>query len=254
MCSSDLVVDSAGVPVAGAKLEFMAQILGCLCETSARSDAEGAFLVRGLSKGYPYTLRVYSPDVDSSAAFDVVPPVQGGKYVVDFGTSLDVYLSHRQRRPSVATTEVVLERKEDRGWFPVNETSRSRGERVTFGHLRSGTYRVLARSPGLGVGATDLVIISYRTRLKEELQLGAGRRVSGTVVDAQGDPVEGAFLNLGSEPREDTAVKTVSAGTFSIELPAVDACIVVSRTGFEPRVVPVLASETAIGNVTLPRN
>ncbi len=253
------VVDDTNRPVEGALVEAWRMPLRWNTHRSiTKTQADGTFSLHGLAKSERYLVMVNAPSSDfESTHAELFAPFEHRELVLPFGSTVFVSLAHPRRETRVGSTDFLLERWDDGTWIPASDAKLeldAAHQVVRFSSVVHGTYRVVARSPEIGCGATDVIWIQGRKMVDENVILGSGREVSGTVLDAHGEPIEGALVNLGTEPREKTAVHTDVNGSFSVELPAVDACIVVARRGFEPLVVPVLAAENALGTVTLSRS
>ncbi|MCI0586489.1 MAG: carboxypeptidase-like regulatory domain-containing protein [Planctomycetes bacterium] len=62
--------------------------------------------------------------------------------------------------------------------------------------LASGTYRVLARAPGSGIGSLDGVVVTAGQERRVSVVLAPGTELTARVADAEGKPVAGAQAAL----------------------------------------------------------
>ncbi len=271
-----VVVDEAGRPVAGARLRatFLngSRVSAGVASSggSARSDPSGRFLLRSLAAGAIYELRTEREGF--APARQELPPHQAGapvpelRIVLRAGRTAFGVVIDSGRRP-VAGAQAALQPA-----APANPTARMRALRAKperysglptdadgrfeLKDLPAGTFDLVVRGRGFapltvpalaipaGKGAVDLGTV----------MLAPGATVRGLVVDAQGNPVEGAEVRAKAAKRELIQIfasrdsgpaDAVSAadGSFALEdrSPGEALDLTVSHPGYGPASTPGVA-------------
>lgn len=262
---SGVVVDPEGRPVNGACVSVERHEL-----SDALTDAQGRFELRGARGGERYELGARAPggewDLWGQGRAVADSPASDVRIVLPETAALEVEILPPPGAEAPAMTLFVLERRgEDGGWTtsersmgsPLSSWPPHTGRRFCAGQLEAGTYRLLARSPGLGVAQSGPIRLAPRERVRSRLQLEVGRSVRGRVVDGTDAPLRARVGWLvAAQPnsyagRSDEVgwVETDPGGRFGVqELPR-DACALVvvglegkwSRTIVAPPGAEILA-------------
>jgi protocatechuate 3,4-dioxygenase beta subunit len=191
----------------------------------ARSDADGRFELRGLKANA--LLRI-------SARGHGTRLVRLESSTQDFGTVVlppGCRIEGRVRRggrPVAGATVLVVGSGERAGGELLTQavvTTNGAGA-FRIDDVMPGTYRVRARLPSQPAGTTTLVDARPRAPAFATLTLGSGRRLQGTVVGSDGEPVAGAVVAL----RGALGIAAVSdeRGDFVLEVPDRDIELEVS--------------------------
>ncbi len=271
-----VVVDEAGRPVAGARLKatFLngSRVSAGVAGSGgfARSDPSGRFLLRSLAAGAIYELRTEREGF--APARQELPPHQAGAPVPElrivlragrtaFGVVIDagrrpVAGAQAALQPAAPTdprarTRALLTRPERYSGPPTDAAGR-----FELKDLPAGTFDLVVRGRGFapltvpalaipeGKGAVDLGTV----------MLAPGATVRGLVVDAGGNPVEGAEVRAKPAKRDliqmiavrdSGPADTVSGadGSFALEdrSPGESLDLAVSHPGYGPASVPGVA-------------
>lgn len=191
----------------------------------ARSGVDGHFELRGQkantllrvsARGYgTRLLRLESPTQDLRTV--VLPP----------GCRIEGRVRRGGRPVAGATVLVVGSGESTGGELLTQATVTTDGAGAfRFEDVMPGRYRVRARLPSQPAGSTTVVDASPRAAVLVALTLGSGRRVQGTVVGSDGEPVASAVVAL----RGALGVGAVSdeRGDFVLEVPERDVELDVS--------------------------
>jgi protocatechuate 3,4-dioxygenase beta subunit len=222
------VVDRAGAPIAGARVDASghggADQGQELARSTARSAADGRFQLRDLAPGYRYTASVGAPGFASILRAFPEPSTDGG--VAELGALVlgpPALVAGRARRADgtpLAGAEVSI--AGEPGWRSAATDALGR---FAFGDLPPGAYRVSATwyerplTPEL-----ELVVAEGELREGLELVLPRGLALAGRVIDADGRGVGGVNVAAGLRPSDDPEVAldhlyavTDADGAFRLE-------------------------------------
>jgi hypothetical protein len=187
-------------PVAGARLESSALPRGAqeasfipdFGKSVVESDARGRFRLTGLPPGPVYV----SASARGYARLDVRAPGDGEElsiFLFHGGGSLSGVVLSPSGEPLAGASVVALTRGNESmvrwSWGPGTRTD-SKGRFEVLG-LGAGTYRVLACHPGAGFRILPEVRIGDTEVSVDEVRLPEGQRISGRLVDEEGEPLVG---------------------------------------------------------------
>lgn len=215
--ASGSIVDDQGQPVAGARISAFDEG-GRVVVDSSRSDAEGRFLLEGLTAG---PLRVAGESGDRPRAETTVflaagieppevrlvcPPAASLE-----GRLLGASFEELSRAKVWARSSGGLQRD---GQVAYDGSYR-------IGRLTAGEWRVFARAPGFPREAAGRALLREGERGSLDLELSRdGYRLTG-VVRRAGAPLAGIRVSAGSESGSGGGARTDEGGSFAIEaLPA----------------------------------
>lgn len=219
---SGRVVDEAGKPVANARGRLLPEgeaggLRGFLRQqraggrSSFRTGIDGTFKATRLPPGDGQTLTVDHPEFEARSIGGLSLPAGGTRsgvsVVLARGLSLAGIVSDGEGNP-VAGAELLLNQarvfRGGRGGMvaqlnfvggPENRPRATSGSdgRFEFRGLEKGDYILTARKPGYSEAVLDPAKVGEATE-PVELVLGSGASISGIVVDSNGQPAEGYFV------------------------------------------------------------
>lgn len=207
------VVDSAGFPVAGARIRVRSQRARTPLVAATESADDGTFSLDGLSRP-PLALDADHPDY-----------ALAHQRVTDVSRELEVRLAD-----GAAVRGLVVDAADGSAIAGArltlsSETLRfaatsNRAGAFVFDRVPEGGYTLLAEADA-HVQVVRPVRVSRRAGQLDDVELddvelGAGGSVSGEVRDAVGDPVSGAEVAVGAPPDWDHAVRTDPQGRFTV--------------------------------------
>jgi hypothetical protein len=209
------VLDQAGKPVAGAYVVAMASRhtnTGQEIDTrSARTAADGTFLVDGIRHDLPHTLIVHA-DGHAKQLVDVAPhPDAPGLIVVGdvrlpAPRSLEGRVLTEAGEPVVAC-RVVVESTETHyldSYYCAREERRTDDlGRFRFPELASGAYTVEAKVRGREPIRTEVTILSERDAHDIVLRIRDGRVLSLTLIGDDGVPATGVHIAVEGQRRHE---------------------------------------------------
>ncbi len=203
---------------------------------TATTDAEGCFVLEGLSKGH-YRLSVpHVPGLyDRPASIEVDAPTEDVILSLSpDGGALEVALVSPPGAEPVSTlTFPQLERRDATGaWTVVNErktdpSARPRVERMI--QLPPGVYRVMVRVPATGARVSAPVEVQAGATAHIRVELEPGRTVFGRILDSSGNPCK-ACLGLYERADDAHMIATRPDGGYSAaNCPDEEFLVTVSR-------------------------
>jgi protocatechuate 3,4-dioxygenase beta subunit len=254
---SGRVLDPDGKPVAEAQVS--ARAASRRDEHHSTSDREGGFRIVALPEAPDYRVKAWHdefapatvPGISVKGREDVsgieIRLSKGGSIrgrVRDHGgiaiAKSTVYAIGASREDGEVTSDAGAESDEEGGY----EISR----------LQPGTYTVTAESPGLArVEKSGVRVEEGKAASGVDFTLGAGKSLSGRVVDAGGRPIEGAAVELvgqgGIRAYTIDSATTGSDGRFTVKWgEEMQPSLSASKSGYEKA---YLKDSSAAGEVTL---
>ena len=211
------VRDRAGAGLGGVQVSAESRRQeGFAVET--QTDADGGFSLVGLSAGaYDLTASAAGFARAEATANAGGEPVE---LVLEEAGTLTGRVVDASGRPAedarVEAESAGASPRETRSMgAPANEGD----GRFTFRDVGAGIYVVRARAPGLGEGSlTGVRVVAGRATDAGTIALAASGRVTGVVVDADGQPIPGATVRVERDPNsyrsDDPSAQTDSTGTF----------------------------------------
>lgn len=205
---------SEGRPVAGVSVfdraelptyQARGQITFAINE--AVSQADGTFVLDGLSVG-KLSLGTSPYRVRTPATVDIA----AGEQSVDLEVEQLGMLVGTVRRKGKPIPHTLV-RASGMKWVNTRSTETDEAGRYVLDGLDSDHYRMWAHSSGAGAFTylDKLLKIEPGTRTEVDLELRYGARISGSVVDANGGPVPGAFVKFQHTKRDDMGLCTTDA-------------------------------------------
>ncbi len=231
-------------PVEGAVVRCALEGRGRRWNRPARTDGKGRFSL-AVDEAGPWLLRVEAPGYAPLLAEHVRAPAEDLELRPGRGASLEFSLVDPDGLP-LPTARLLLRSP---GGGRLLEARRIEAD-------EGGSYRV----EGMVTGEASLDVLSPgfapvrvpRVRLEEgqttdlgELVAGRGRVLAGTVLDPEGNPVEGAVVRPWVRRREEAAFEAVTGpdGRFVVEgAPGRALDLVVVARGWAPLIVPIPAT------------
>ncbi len=210
------VIDARGQPIADAELWVTpagarSPFRGLFRreeEPAARSGLDGWFRVADLAPGQAVDLQVVRRGYGGAEVPGVVPPAEPVTVTLQPAVRVSGRVVDPDAKP-VAGAEVFLMAERQRGGysgssFAGRATSDDEG-RFLFTDVDPGTLRVSARAVGRQAAElTGVQAVAGKDVADLELVLAPGAAVEGRVVDGEGRPVAGAFV----EPVEERSVRS----------------------------------------------
>ncbi|MCC6796476.1 MAG: carboxypeptidase regulatory-like domain-containing protein [Candidatus Hydrogenedentes bacterium] len=219
---SGRVVDENGAPLA------MVRVTSETNETregeSTRSDANGRWVHRGFSPGAVAKVSAQKTGYFAEAIENVTIPEQGRsgvEIVMKLGGTISGVVVEQtgafiKQTPVTATPAEINGAEPRRGW------SRDDGA-FTINGLSPGTYKLTARPQNTytkqSSRETEVTVAKGErvTDVRVVVDLDAGMKIAGRVLDVSGQPIEGAGINV-SAPDKDVSgnARTDADGHFEI--------------------------------------
>jgi RNA polymerase sigma factor (sigma-70 family) len=211
---SGRVLDAAGGPIGTAEVRALALAAGGRPESSltfvtrTKSDGtyalrmpRGSFRLAADADGYAPEVTTVFLDRDQSHSFRLSPAARVAGEVVEAGGAgvKGALVSLVAEGVFASTTRTAV--TDPRGAF-------------AFGNVPAGSYRLSARKGGrTGRAERSLIVASADAVEGVVVRLAAGRFVSGTVRNTEGQPVPGAVVQTGRRPSTATSG---SDGTYRL--------------------------------------
>jgi protocatechuate 3,4-dioxygenase beta subunit len=251
---SGRVLDSSGSPIPGAAIRPNISFtnganwdprMGSLGNLTARTDEEGRYRLDGLVPYPTYSVTASHPDYASSSLKGIAV---GQKETVD---GVDIKLS----RGGALRGRVLDEKGTGIAGADISVTSEKEGDQggnLYFGgsggsgratsdadgyyalkRIEPGVYSIRAKAKDLMTGTRDKIEVKEEgTAEGVDIVLGAGETLAGRVVDAEGNAVAGADINLYAE--DSKQARTDPDGQFRVSgLRAGQVSLNLSKSGFE---------------------
>ncbi len=204
-----VVVDDRGVPVAAATV--FAPTRRAL-DPEATTDADGRFVLAGLTSGKTYELRVIADAHVGVSSDPVQAPAEGVRIVARREGRVRAHLVLPAGFPTPAT-QIVEVVKDDGSLCVEAPWKEGRVDRA----LAPGSHRVQLSADGLQPSEHSVTIRPGETVDLGAVHLERARYWHGVVVDEQGAPIERATVMV--LPHIDEAVLTDAEGRFSLPDP-----------------------------------
>lgn len=203
------VVDTAGQPIAGAKIEAERRDQRPMAmdgfSGQAVSATDGSFLLESLAAGATYTLRAshpgFAPGTTTGTTAASGQPAPAVRLILPAGWSAGGRVMDEQGRPVAGATLTLMRLDGERGGpsreqgLP-NVQSDATGA-FRFDHLLPGSYDLIARASGFG----DVLVPGLEPPADgSALEVGtvtlpAGVVIEGRVTDKRGRPVPGTEVD-----------------------------------------------------------
>ncbi|MBC8067841.1 MAG: sigma-70 family RNA polymerase sigma factor, partial [Deltaproteobacteria bacterium] len=162
-----------------------------------RVDADGRVAVRPLTGGAIYRVTAACRGYESR---ELEIDLRGGpaepvEWALARGSELEVRIVDAEGEPLQDWRVDVAKQGSEpfRGPNQFGEPTTDAEGKVVFSGVSAGEYRVIAQGPGHPTVALEDVAVGT-TRTAIELRAGVGVAITGTVVDAAGDPLAGAYV------------------------------------------------------------
>lgn len=253
------VTDAAGQPAQNKTVQLMsATTSGTIPEIfQSTVNADGTYEIKGVKKG-SYVVQIGRADKGSEfAGVDRLTVPEGGRVQKDVtlsGGTIEGRVLEKGTNKPIGVGEIVVGKSTESGGFQFIGRCDLRAD---------GSYRLenvpedslivsVAAQGYSNASVPGVAVKSGETTVVPDIELDAGGRIVGTIVDAQGGAVQGAQIVLldpqTQEPRNAWAFQSAADGRFEVKsVPVGSHGVTARKAGLSFEIVPVTVTA---GNVT----